>query len=64
MADIMLAEFEGRVWLVGGEAHLDDLLANTLSPDLASNWCRAKVSADVHDLWAQHGGDPRPACRG
>ena len=30
MADIVLAEFGGQAWLVGGEEYIDDLLANTL----------------------------------
>ena len=34
MADITLAEFNGSVWLVGGEDYVDDLLANTLPAKL------------------------------
>ena len=58
MADILLAEFEGRVWLVSGEAHLDDLLANTLSPDVSVELVPCESVAAVRDQWAQHGGDP------
>jgi hypothetical protein len=58
MADILLAEFEGRVWLVSGEAHLDDLLANTLSPEVSVELVPCESVAAVRDLWAQHGGDP------
>ena len=58
MADILLAEFEGRVWLVSGEEHLDDLLANTLSPDVSVELVPCQSVAAVRDQWAQHGGDP------
>ena len=58
VADILLAEFEGRVWLVSGEEHLDDLLANTLSPDVSVELVPCESVAAVRDQWAQHGGDP------
>jgi hypothetical protein len=58
MADILLAGFEGRVWLVSGEAHLDDLLANTLPPEVSVELMPCESVAAVRDLWAQHGGDP------
>ena len=58
MADILLAEFEGRVWLVSGEVHLDDLLANTLSPDVSVELVACESVAAVRDQWARHGGDP------
>ena len=58
MADILLAEFEGRVWLVSGEELLDDLLANTLSPDVSVELVPCQSVAAVRDQWAQHGGDP------
>ena len=58
MADILLAEFEGRVWLVSGEVHLDDLLANTLSPDVSVELVPCESVAAVRDQWARHGGDP------
>jgi hypothetical protein len=58
MADILLAGFEGRVWLVSGEAHLDDLLANTLSPEVSVELVPCESVDGVRDLWAQHGGDP------
>jgi hypothetical protein len=53
MADITLAEFNGRVWLVGGEAHLQDLLANTLPPDISTELVRCERAEDVHSLWVQ-----------
>lgn len=57
MADILLAECGDGVWLVGGEAHLDDLLANTLPPDVSIELVACERPADVRALWAQHGGD-------
>lgn len=53
MADITLAEFSGRVWLVGGEAHLHDLLANTLPPDISTELVQCERPEDVHNLWVQ-----------
>jgi len=53
MADITLAEFNGRVWLVGGEAHLQDLLANTLPPDISAELVQCERPEDVRSLWAQ-----------
>lgn len=58
MADITLAEFNGRVWLVGGEAYLHDLLANTLPPDISIELLQCERPADVHSLWVQHCGEP------
>jgi hypothetical protein len=58
MADILLAECGDGVWLVGGEAHLDDLLANTLPPEVSIELVACDRPADVRALWEQHGGDP------
>jgi hypothetical protein len=58
MADITLAEFNGRVWLVGGEVHIDDLLANTLTPDVSIEMVRCESQSGVRDLWVQHCGEP------
>jgi hypothetical protein len=57
MADILLAECGDGVWLVGGEAHLDDLLANTLPPDVGIGLVACERPADVRALWERHGGD-------
>lgn len=57
MADITLAEFNGRVWLVGGEGHIDDLLANTLSHDVSIELVACERKSDVLDLWVQHCGE-------
>ncbi len=61
MADITLAEFNGRVWLVGGEAHLQDLLANTLSPDISIELVQCERASDIHHLWVQNCGEPETA---
>ena len=58
MADITLAEFNGRVWLVGGEAYLQDLLANTLSPDISIELVQCERTSDIHHLWVQNCGEP------
>ena len=57
MADITLAEFNGRVWLVGGEPFIDDLLANTLAPDVSIELVPCEHKSDVHRLWVQHCGE-------
>ena len=56
MADITLAEFNGSVWLVGGESHIDDLLTNTLSSDVTIEMVPCARKSDVHDLWVQNCG--------
>jgi hypothetical protein len=58
MADITLAEYNGRVWLVGGETYLQDLLANTLSPDISIELVQCERTSDVHHLWVQNCGEP------
>ncbi len=58
MADVTLAELNGNVWCVGGEAHLDDLLANTLSPDVTIELVPCESKSDVLDLWVQNCGEP------
>jgi len=57
MADITLAEYEGAVWLVGGEAHIDDLLANTLPDGVTIEFLACAHKAEVHALWIQHCGE-------
>lgn len=58
MADITLAEFQGRVWLVGGEQYIDDLLANTLAGDVSIELLPCENKSDVQALWVQHCGQP------
>lgn len=56
MADITLAEFNGAVWMVGGEAHLNDMLANTLSREVSIEFVPCERAADVRALWVQNCG--------
>jgi outer membrane protein OmpA-like peptidoglycan-associated protein len=58
MADITLAEFNGRVWLVSGESYIDDLLANRLSEDVSIEFVRCESQRDIRDLWVQNCGSP------
>ena len=53
MADITLAELQGRVWLVGGEQHIDDLLANTLPPAISIELVPCEHKSEVNALWLQ-----------
>ena len=57
MPDIILAECNGNGWLVRGEEHIDDLLNNTLPPDVSIEVisCESKTAVDA--LWFAHGGD-------
>ncbi len=57
MADITLAEFKGRVWLVGGEAHLHDLLNNSLPNNVSIEMLNCERLSNVTDLWVQHCGE-------
>jgi outer membrane protein OmpA-like peptidoglycan-associated protein len=61
MADITLAELNGRVFLVGGEAHLNDLLANTLAAEVSIELVQCERQSEVHELWVQHCGEPLAA---
>jgi len=57
MVDITIAEFNGSAWLVGGEAHIDDLLANTLAEDITIEFVPCDSIAAVRSLWIQNCGD-------
>jgi hypothetical protein len=57
MADITLAEFNGSVWLVGGEVHLDDLLANTLPAEVSIELVACERKAVVHEMWVRLSGE-------
>ena len=59
MADITLAEFNERVWLVGGEAMLDDMLANTLPADVSIEVVACGAMSEVIALWVQNCGPPQ-----
>jgi hypothetical protein len=56
MVDITIAEFNGSAWLVGGEAHIDDLLANTLAEDITIEFVPCDSIAAVRSLWIQNCG--------
>ena len=56
MADVTLAEFNGNVWMVGGEQHLDALLFNTLPADVTIELLACASQAELRALWVQHSG--------
>jgi hypothetical protein len=58
MADITLADYNGSVWLVGGEAHIDDLLINALPAGISIELVTCERKGDVHDLWRRLSGEP------
>ena len=58
MADIILAEFGGGAWLVGGEAHIDDLLMNTLPAGVTVEVVACASREEMIALWVSHGGRP------
>ena len=58
MADITLAEWNGNVWLVAGEALIDDMLANTLPPGISIEILPCASKDDVLRLWIQLCGEP------
>jgi hypothetical protein len=55
-ADVILAEFGGQGWLVRGEEHIDDLLNNTLPPDVTIAVIACESKSMVDSLWQYHGG--------
>jgi hypothetical protein len=58
MADIILAEYNGNAWLVGGEDHIDDLLNNSLPATVTIELVACESKADIHALWRLHSGEP------
>ena len=58
MADIVLAECNGRAWLVSGEQYIDDLLANTLPPHVSIEVVACQSKTEVDRLWVQNAGPP------
>jgi hypothetical protein len=74
MADIVLAEHQGRAWLVSGEKYIDELLANTLPSDISIDIVSCASHADVTALlsaedagksfWAIHPGIVKRLRRG
>ncbi len=57
MADITLAEFNGRVWLVGGEDYLHALLGNALPKDVSIEFVQCERPEEVKRLWIQNCGE-------
>lgn len=60
MADIVLAECQGQAWLVSGEQYIDNLLANTLPPEVSIELVACESKSEVDALWVQHCGPPAP----
>jgi hypothetical protein len=57
VSDIILAEYQGRAWLVRGERYIDDLLVNTLPRGIGIEIITCETETDVNDLWRQEGWD-------
>lgn len=57
MADVTLAESHGQVWLVAGEEHIDDLLANTLPPGITIEIIPCADRTEVWALWQRSEAD-------
>ncbi len=53
MADITLAEFNDRVWLVGGENYIDDFLFNSLPPEITVEIVPCDSLQEVTRMWTQ-----------
>ena len=51
MTEIVLAECGGNTWLVEGDQHVDDLLANTLPGSIAVRFVSVPNAAEAHLLW-------------
>jgi hypothetical protein len=51
--DVVLAEYAGQAWLVRGEQHIDDLLANTLDPDISIAVIACESKSAVDEMWRQ-----------
>ena len=54
MADVTLAEYCDNVWLVRGENHIDDLLANTLPAHVTIEIITCESKSQIDDLWEEH----------
>ena len=57
MSEIILAEHQGRTWLVGGEQYIDDLLANTLPGDVSIRFIACQSESEVRVLWIEYCGE-------
>ncbi len=58
MADVTLAEFNGSVWLVGGEQHTDELLFNSLPESVSVELIACDSREQVRNMWVQLCGEP------
>ena len=56
-ADIVLAEYGSQAWLVRGEQHIDDLLANTLPPEVSIQIVACESKNGVERLYLDNGGE-------
>ncbi len=50
-ADVTLAQFGEQVWLVGGDEHIDDLLANTMPPGTTIEFVSVTERREVRAMW-------------
>ncbi len=60
MADIILAEYNGQAWMVGGVEYIDDMLANTLPEDVSIEIVICESDSEINELWERHCGEPDP----
>src|SRR3546814_13072676 len=62
MSIVTIAHCEGSYWLIGGQTHIDVLLADDLPPDVPVEFVECESRADLHTLWDQldgsDGSDP------
>jgi hypothetical protein len=57
MADIVLAEYQGRAWIISGDQFIDDLLANTLAPEVCIELIVCKAESEINHLWERRGAE-------
>ncbi len=60
MADIVLAEYNGQAWMVGGVDHIDDMLANTLPDNVSIEIVICESNSEINELWERYCGEPVP----
>lgn len=57
MPNVLLAEAQGRLWLVSGDEHVGDLLGNTLPEGVAIEFVAVADGAAVLALWHERSPD-------
>lgn len=57
MPNVLLAEAEGRLWLVAGDEHVGDLLANTLPEGVTVEFMAVADGTAVLALWHERSAD-------